>query len=143
MQKSSYQIRRTGAVLWVQAYGITTMRDVQDYLADFRRTIEPVADQPWACVMDMRRWQPSPAEQFAALRENTTWCMQHNLRLAIVLLPADPLLAWQFVQTTLVEKPTDFLSVRAKDDEETIEILQQQGFLLQDSVRAEISREVG
>jgi hypothetical protein len=143
MQKPSYQIHRTANVLWVQAYGITTMRDVQDYLEDFRTTIQPVMHQPWACVMDMRRWQPSPAEQFAALRENTTWCMQNNLRLAIVLLPADPLLAWQFVQTTAVEKREDFLSVRAKDDEDTLAILQHQGFLLQDHTDTEINREVG
>lgn len=128
---TSYQLELNSKVLFVKAFGITTMRDVNDYVRDFRELVRPIIHKPWACVLDMRSWQPSPAEQFAVLRDNTTWCMHHNLALSVILLPSDPLLAWQFIQTTNVAKPDNFRSVKAVDDEDVMEILQQEGFLLQ------------
>lgn len=128
-----YQIRRTGHVLWVSADGITTLRDVQDYIQDFRATIGPVIHQPWACVLDLRHWQPSPAELFGLLRDNTRWSLEHNLQLAIVLMPENALLAWQYLQSTQVEKHAGFTSLKAQSDAEVLELLQQHGFVLQDS----------
>lgn len=127
-----YQLELKSQVLFVKAFGITTVRDVTDYISDFRRLVRPIFNKPWACVLDMRSWQPSPADQFAALRDNTMWCMHHNLALSVILLPQDPLLAWQFIQTTNVTKPDNFLSIRAGDDDEVLEILQREGFPLQD-----------
>lgn len=138
---ASYQLECHSQVLFVRAFGITTMRDVTDYVNDFRRLVRPIFNRPWACVLDMRCWQPSPAEQFSVLRDNTTWCMHHNLALSVILLPSDPLLAWQFIQTTNVAKPDSFRSYKAVDDEDVLEILQREGFSLRHE--NQLSREAG
>lgn len=129
--KSTYELALQAQVLFVKADGVTTMRDITDYVREFRQLVRPIIEKPWACVLDMRSWQPSPADQFEALRDNTRWCMHHNLTVAVVLLPADPLLAWQYIQTTTVEKRDDFRSFKAQDDGEVLAILQREGFPLQ------------
>lgn len=134
MIKSTYQLMLHAQVLVASASGITTSRDARDYVAEFRKLVWPIAAQPWALVLDMRHWQPSPADQFAILRDNTLWCMQHNLALAVVLLPANSLLAWQFVQTTNVVKREDFRSFRVTDEAELREVLQREGFPLPSDV---------
>lgn len=125
----AYQLRLEQQTLWVTAFGTSTLRDVEEYVREFRLLVQPLLLKPWACVLDMRQWQPSPIETFALFQDNSIWCIRHNLACAQVLLPADPLLAWQYLKSTDVGKPAGFRSERVSDEAEARKNLQALGFL--------------
>lgn len=129
MRHSNYQLYLQQQALWVDALGVTTLRDAEDYVRDFRQLVRPIIHKPWAIVLDMRRWQASPAEQFPIFRDNTRWCVEHNLHLALILMPENALLAWQFLQSTDVPRPDYFLSQKVENDEQALAILKERGYL--------------
>jgi hypothetical protein len=115
--------------LWVRAIGVWTIRDVEEYVRAFRELVAPVISKPWALVLDVRQWQASPAEIFAAALENSEWCLAHQLAHVIALVPADHLVGWQFVKATSVDVPGSLVRQRAGSDEEARQNLLVAGFI--------------
>lgn len=115
--------------LWVRAIGVWTVRDVEEYVRAFRELVAPVIQQPWALVLDVRQWQTSPAEIFAAALDNSEWCIAHQLAHVIALVPEDHLVGWQFVKATSVDLPGHLVRQRAASELEARKSLTVAGFI--------------
>ncbi|HSG51226.1 MAG TPA: hypothetical protein VLA40_03885 [Rheinheimera sp.] len=127
--KKPFTLDLTNRVLTVRAFGIWTYADAKEYVQKMRQLAQPLLSSDWALVLDVRSWQMSPEDVFALLRDNTMWCYQHNLKMAVVLLPNDKLLQWQFVKSTETTRPDDFISHIAADDTAAQSILRAAGYL--------------
>ncbi len=125
----AYRLKLEQRTLWVRAIGVWTVRDIADYIADFRATVQPILGQPWALVLDVREWQTSPKEIFAGVADNSTWCVQHQLAHVVALLPADHVIGWQFLKATAVEMPPSLVRQRADSEQEARNNLVSAGFL--------------
>lgn len=115
--------------LWVRAFGVWTVRDVDEYVRAFRELVAPVIQQPWALVLDVRQWQTSPAEIFTAALDNSEWCIAHQLAHVIALVPDDHLVGWQFIKATSVDLPGHLVRQRAASDSEARQSLLAAGFI--------------
>jgi len=125
----AYQLKLEQRVLWVKAIGVSTVLQTEEYIKAFRETVQPVVHEPWAVVLDMQLWQPSPAQAFTLLQENSVWALARNLKHVEILLPADPILTWQYLKATDAEKPLDLTRHVAANEEEARQSLIQAGFI--------------
>lgn len=125
----AFELELEDQTLWVRALGVWTLRDVDDYVRAFRELVAPLIGKPWALVLDVRQWQTSPAEIFAAALDNSEWCLAHQLAHVIALVPADHLVGWQFVKATSVDVPGPLVRQRAGSDEEARQNLLLAGFI--------------
>lgn len=125
----AFELLLEDQTLWVRALGVWTLRDVDDYVRAFRELVAPIIGKPWALVLDVRQWQASPAEIFAAALDNSEWCLAHQLAHVIALVPADHLVGWQFVKATSVDVPGPLVRQRAGNDEEARQNLLVAGFI--------------
>ncbi len=125
----AFELELEDQTLWVHALGVWTLRDVDDYVRAFRELVAPLIGKPWALVLDVRQWQTSPAEIFAAALDNSEWCLAHQLAHVIALVPADHLVGWQFVKATSVDVPGPLVRQRAGSDEEARQNLLLAGFI--------------
>lgn len=126
---AAFELVLEDQTLWVRAFGVWTIRDVEEYVKAFRKTVQPVIDKPWAVVLDVRQWQTSPAEIFVAAQDNSQWCVEHRLAHAVALVPSDSLIGWQFVKSTSVDVPAYLVRQRVDTDEEARNNLIAAGFL--------------
>ena len=124
-----YEISLHDKTLWVRAIGVWTVRDLEDYIKDFRTTANSLIRGPWALVLDARRWETSPNDIFAGILDNSNWCIRNNLAHVVALLPQDHVIGWQFVKATSVEVPESLVKQRANTDEEARAMLIAAGFL--------------
>lgn len=124
-----FSLKLTNRVLHVTAYGLWTMADATEYVRQMRLLVKPLTNSKWACILDARLWQMSPADVFSLLRDNTLWCYQHQLMCAVTLLPDDKLLQWQFIKATDMEKPMGFASHLAEDEQAAYAIMQAAGYM--------------
>jgi len=128
-REKSYRIEINDRVLWVTALGVTTLRDTEEYVEEFRRTVQPLLGAPWACVLDMRGWLPSPSETFALYRDNSLWCFARQLSYVVVILPLEPVQAWQYIKATDVPRPDTVITERAADENQARSVLRALGYL--------------
>lgn len=126
----AYMLHLEQQTLWVRAIGVWTSRDIREYIRDFRMTVQPLIDKPWALVLDVREWQTSPKEIFAGVTDNSVWCVQHQLAHVIALLPADHVIGWQFLKATAVEMPESLVRQRADSEQQARENLIAAGFIM-------------
>lgn len=128
-QTKAYQLKLIDQVLWVQVFGVSTLLGTEEYVRDFEALVAPVTAKPWAIVLDIRKWQASPAQSFELLKQNSVWAIANNLHHVELLLPADQMLTWQYLKATEVEKP-DYLTRHTAEDEESARLyLQAAGYL--------------
>lgn len=129
MHQQYYQIQVIDQTLWVTANGSSKLSVVQAYIKDFRFAASRLSSQPWACVLDLRLWQPSPHETVALLQDNTRWCFDHGLQLGLAIIPDDPVAVWQHLKATSAQSPANVERYQVKTIEEAQAILRQRGFL--------------
>lgn len=129
MQQQFYQLKVIDKTLWVTAYGSSKLSVVQAYVRDFRAEASALIAKPWACVLDLREWQPSPHEALALLQDNTRWCYQHRLQLGIAIVPDNAVSAWQYLKATSEFTPPDAIRYQVKTIAEAEEILSKAGYL--------------
>lgn len=129
MHQQYYQIEVSDRTLWVTATGSSKMSVVQAYVRDFRTAAIALLNNPWACVLDLRLWQPSPHEALALLQDNTRWCYQHGLQLGIAIVPADPVAVWQHLKATSVHAPANAERYQVASRAEAQAILRRAGYL--------------
>lgn len=127
----AYRISIEDRTIWVTVQGVSTVLTTRDYIQELKRKVKNLSFAPWAIVLDLRKWEASPAEIFLMLQQATSWCLEHNLRHSETLLPENTLLMWQFVKTTDVDKPDFLTSNIAVDDEAARLSLQAAGYLNQ------------
>jgi hypothetical protein len=129
MNEKYYRIEVIDRTLWVTTTGSSKMSVVQAYVQDFRAAANNLLKSPWACVLDLRLWQPSPHETLALLQDNTRWCYQHGLQLGIAIVPADPVAVWQHLKATSAYAPANAERHQLQSCEEAQALLRQRGFL--------------
>lgn len=134
--KHCYDLTLEDRTLWVRAIGVWTVRDIDDYIRDFRATVNPVISGPWACVLDVRAWQTSPQDILAGTMDNTLWCVRNNLVHVVALVPKDHIIGWQFLKATSVEMPEHLVRQRAQNEDEARQLLIDAGFIKQ-SIRTD------
>jgi hypothetical protein len=127
--KHCYDLMLEDRTLWVRAIGVWTVRDIEEYIRDFRATVNSLINAPWALVLDARQWQTSPKDIFAGVTDNSNWCVRNNLAHVIALLPQDHVIGWQFLKATAVEMPESLVRQRASSDEEARQLLLAAGFI--------------
>ncbi|MCH8538010.1 MAG: hypothetical protein LAT66_09595 [Alkalimonas sp.] len=127
--KKRFQIVVEERVIWVKAMGTWTSLTVTDYVTELRAQVQRLIQNPWAIVLDAREWQACPADVFAQLQAKTDWCLQHQLKFGVVLLPEQPLLCWQFAKATEGERPEGYQKVVVADEAEARSVLKQAGFI--------------
>jgi len=130
MKNRVYQIEVVGQTLWVTVNGFSNQRTTKAYVEDFRYHAAALVRSPWACVLDLRLWLPSPHETLALLQDNTRWCYAHGLACAVVILPSDTVSAWQYLKATEVPTPPVILRHQAQSPEQAQEFLRQHGYWL-------------
>ena len=113
--KAAFHLQLEQRLLIVTAKGVWTLNDAKEYVRALRKLVQPITEQAWAIIMDTSAWQLSPADVFAILQDNTRWCFEHKLVMAVTILPEDQLLKWQFAKATSIEKPEGFISELAED----------------------------
>jgi hypothetical protein len=128
-QTKAYQLQLLDQVLWVRAFGVSSVLGTEEYIRDFRALASSVLNQPWAVVLDIRQWQASPAQSLDLLRQNSEWAFAQNLHHVELLLPGDEMLTWQYLKATEVEKPTYLTKHIAEDEESARLYLQAAGYL--------------
>ncbi len=128
-QTKAYQLQLLDQVLWVRAFGVSSVLGTEEYIRDFRALASSVLKQPWAVVLDIRQWQASPAQSLDLLRQNSEWAFAQNLHHVELLLPGDEMLTWQYLKATEVEKPTYLTKHIAEDEESARLYLQAAGYL--------------
>lgn len=128
-QTNTYQFQLEERVLWVKVFGVSTLLGTEEYVRDFRALVAPVQAKPWAVVLDIRRWQASPAQSLDLLRQHSVWAFAHNLHHVELLLPADEMLSWQYLKATEVDKPAYLTRHIAEDEESARLFLQAVGYL--------------
>lgn len=129
-QHKAYQLTLEKRTVWVKATGIVTVRSAGDYQRDLTQLVQPLLGAPWALVMDVRSWQPSPLAVIDILKEVTLWCFANQLKFVVVQQPNDALLAWQYLKATDVVKPADLIRHLVSDDQQARLLLSEAGFLL-------------
>jgi len=128
-QHKAYQLTLEKRTVWVKATGIVTVRSAGDYQRDLKQLVQPLLGSPWALVMDVRSWQPSPLAVIDILKEVSLWCFANQLKFVVVLQPNDALLAWQYLKATDVTKPADLIRHLVADDQQARQQLTVAGFL--------------
>lgn len=128
-QQKAYQLTLENRTVWVKANGIVTVRSAGDYQRDLKQLVQPLLGSPWALVMDVRSWRPSPLAVIDILKELTLWCFANQLKCVVVLQPDDALMAWQYLKATDVTKPADLIRHLAADDQQARQQLTMAGFL--------------
>lgn len=113
--KAAFHLQLEQRLLVVTANGVWTLNDAKEYVTAFRKLVQPITNNAWAIIMDASAWQLSPADVFAVLQDNTRWCFEHQLVMAITILPEDQLLRWQFGKATAINKPEGFISEFTSD----------------------------
>lgn len=129
-QHKAYQLILEKRTVWVKATGIVTVRSANDYQHDLKQLVQPLLGAPWALVMDVRSWQPSPLPVIDIFKEVTLWCFANQLKFVVVQQPDDALLAWQYLKATDVTKPADLIRHVVTDDQQARLLLSEAGFLL-------------
>jgi hypothetical protein len=128
-QHKAYQLTLEKRTVWVKATGIVTVRSAGDYQRDLKQLVQPLLGSPWALVMDVRSWQPSPLAVIDILKEVSLWCFANQLKFVVVLQPDDALLAWQYLKATDVTKPADLIRHLVADDQQARQVLSAADFL--------------
>jgi hypothetical protein len=101
----------------------------EDLTRDFQQLVAPLLADKWGLLLDIRQWQPSPQPVFEIFRELARWSFENQLRQVEVIQPQDPLLLWQYLKTTEVERPADVVR-KIQDDEISARLsLQAAGYL--------------
>ena len=113
--KVAFHLQLEQRLLVVTANGVWTLNDAKEYVQALRKLVQPITGRPWAIIMDTSAWQLSPADVFAVLQDNTRWCFENQLAMAVTILPEDTLLRWQFGKATAINKPDGFISEFAAD----------------------------
>ena len=127
--KQCYELTLEAKTFWVRAMGVWTLRDAQEYIRDFRSTVNPIIGGPWALVLDVRDWQASPLDVVACITDNSNWCMRNNLMFAIALMPKDHVSGWQYLKATAVDLPEGFIRHRVEQVEAARDLLTTAGYL--------------
>ncbi len=125
----AYQLHAEGQTIWVKPNGILTMRSAQEYQHELKQLAQPIVGKPWAMVMDLTCWQPSPLPVVDILKQVSSWCFAHQLTHVALILPPDPLLTWQYLKATDVAKPADFVRYQVANVQEARQVLADAGFL--------------
>lgn len=128
-RQQAYQIHTEGQTIWVKPLGIVTTRSAQDYQHDLKQLAQPFIGRPWAMVMDLTYWQPSPLPVVDILKQVTAWCFANQLKQVALIQPQDPLLMWQYLKSTDVTKPTDLVRYQVCNAQEARQVLAKAGFL--------------
>jgi hypothetical protein len=137
-----YLLKLQDRSLWVTAQGVATLHNTREYIAEFTTLVSGLVQQPWALVLDLRGWQPSPMEVFELLRQHSRWCFAQQLLHVEIIQPADPLLVWQYLKATEVERPDALVRNFAADETAARLSLQAAGFLTADMTDAALLPEV-
>jgi hypothetical protein len=127
--KKAFSLNLEHRVLWVRADGVWNERTAHDYVTEFRQLVQPIINEPWAVVLDIRHWQLCPAEVFTILTDNTRWCLEHNLRHVETIYADNAVVMWQFLKATDAVKPDNLVSRVATDEMAARQSLQAAGFL--------------
>lgn len=130
--KAAFSLNLNQQVLLVTALGVWTIADAKDYVRQLRALVQPIVAQSWAIIMDTTCWKMCPADVFALLQDNTRWCFEHNLLMAVTILPDDQLLQWQFSKATAIAKPEGFISNTAADLVTARQMVRAAGYSLSD-----------
>ncbi len=128
-QHKAYQLKLETRTVWVKAIGIASMRSASDYQRDLKQLVQPLLGAPWALVMDVRSWQPSPLQVIDIFKEVTLWCFANQLKFVVLQQPDDALLAWQYLKATDVAKPADLIRHIVTEDQQARLLLTEAGFL--------------
>ena len=130
--KAAFSLHLNQQVLVVTALGVWTIADAKDYVRQFRTLVQPIVAQSWAIIMDTTQWKMCPADVFVLLQDNTRWCYENNLLMAVTILPDDQLLQWQFSKATAIVKPEGFISKTAADLVVARQMVRAEGYSLSD-----------
>lgn len=128
-RQQAYQIRLESRTVWVKPKGIITVLSAKDYQHDLQQLAQPLIGTPWAMVMDLTNWKPSPLPVVEVLKQITLWCFANQLTHVALLQPDDPLLTWQYLKATDVEKPADLVRFQVSTELEARQQLVNAGFL--------------
>jgi hypothetical protein len=127
--KKPYQLALEQRTLILRAQGVSTLLAAEDLTRDYQQLVAPLLAENWGLLLDIRQWQPSPQPVFEILRQLVRWSFEHQLRQVDVIQPKDPLLLWQYLKTTDVERPADVVR-KIHDDEIAARLsLQAAGYL--------------
>lgn len=127
--KKCYELTLKDRTYWVKAIGVWTLRDVEEYIRDFRSQVNPIIGASWGLVLDVRDWQASPLDVIAGITDNSNWCVRNHLMFVVALLPKDHVSGWQFLKATAVDLPEGFVKHRVDSEEEARKLLQDAGYL--------------
>lgn len=127
--KKPYQLALEQRTLILRAKGVSTLLSAEELSHDYQKLVAPLLDEKWGLLLDIRQWQPSPQPVFDVLRQLVSWSFAHQLRQVDVIQPNDPVLLWQYLKSTDVERPDDVVR-KIHDDEITARLsLQAAGYL--------------
>lgn len=107
--KKPYQLALEQRTVILTAQGVSTLLSAEDLARDYQKLVAPLLAEKWGLLLDIRQWQPSPQPVFEVFRQLVSWSYQHNLRQVDLIQPNDPLLLWQYLKSTDVERPDDVL----------------------------------
>lgn len=105
--KKPYQLALEQRTLILRAQGVSTLLSADDLARDYQQLVSPLITAKWGLLLDIRQWQPSPQPVFEVLRQLVSWSFANQLRQVDVIQPNDPLLLWQYLKSTDVERPDD------------------------------------
>ena len=127
--KKPYQLALEQRTLILRAEGVSTLLSAEELSHDYQKLVAPLLDEKWGLLLDIRQWQPSPQHVFDVLRQLVSWSFAHQLRQVDVIQPNDPVLLWQYLKSTDVERPDDVVR-KIHDDEIAARLsLQAAGYL--------------
>ncbi len=128
-RQEAYQLRLESRTVWVKPKGVITVTSAKQYQHDLQQLVQPLIGRPWAMVMDLTNWQPSPLPVVDVLKQITLWCFANQLTHVALIQPDNPLLTWQYLKATDVDKPANFVRVQVSTEFEARQQLVNAGFL--------------
>lgn len=126
-----YLLKLEQKVLWVRATGLWTSSHAEQYVKEFRQLVQPIINEPWALVLDMRQWEICPSDVLIRCVENTQWCYAHQLAHVETIYADNTMVLWQFAKATAAVKPHHLVSVAAVDEQAARDSLLRAGFLFE------------
>ena len=126
--QKAYQLKTVRQIILARAEGVSTVAQTEAYIEEFQHLVRHFANKPWALILDLRLWQPSPLPVFELLRKHTLWCFEQQLTHVELIQPNDAVLAWQYIKATDVEKPKGIVRKLAENEEQAMKSLEAAGF---------------
>ena len=84
-----------GRVACIQATGTWSERATLAFVRAFRELVQPLGDEPWAVLTDLRRWELGVPEMEPPMDELDQWCVANGQTTEATVLPENPLIRSQ------------------------------------------------